>query len=71
MRLKRRLIVVVKLFTAGAQCKRDSSFSAKLKFQKHLKNKTACATGANLCRHELLTTERQISAYEVPANGGI
>jgi hypothetical protein len=39
--------------------------------QKHSENKTACATGANLCRQELLTTERQISAYEDPANGDI
>src|ERR1044072_4275997 len=68
MRLKRRLIVVVRLFTDRAQCKPGSSFSAKLKCQKHLKNKTVCATGANLFRRELLTTERQISAYEVPAN---
>jgi hypothetical protein len=43
----------------------------KAEISKHLKNKTVCATGANLCRRELLTTERQISAYEVPANGGI
>jgi hypothetical protein len=50
-----------------------------LKRRNHLKNKASCATGANLCRHELPTTElkvisaaeRQASAYEDAANGGI
>src|SRR5829696_3439194 len=60
MRLKRRLMIVVRLLTDGAQCKPGASFSAKLQLKKTPKNYAACSTGANLCRHELLTTERSI-----------
>jgi len=61
MRLKRRLIVVVRLVTGGVQCKPGALISANLKFKEHLKNKASCATGAILCRHELLTTELKVS----------
>jgi hypothetical protein len=60
MRLKRRLMVVLRLITDVAQCKPGASFLQNCNSKKRPKNHTSCATGANLCRHELLTTERSI-----------
>jgi hypothetical protein len=60
MRPKRRLIVVVRLITGSAQCKPGALISENLKFKEHLKNKVSCATGAILCRQELLTTESKV-----------
>src|SRR5678815_1361228 len=57
MRLKRRLMVVVRLVTDGAECKHGASFPRGCDSRKHQKNSASCATGANLCRQELLTSE--------------
>src|SRR5215212_5016918 len=58
MRLKRRLMVVVRLVTDGAQCKPGASFKQSCNSQKHLKNQVSFSTGANMFRHEVLTSER-------------
>src|SRR5262245_55873600 len=73
MRLKRRLMVVVRLVTDGAQCKPGASFPQSSNSNKHSENPVSCLTAANLCRHELPTCERarHISAYEDAGNGGI
>jgi hypothetical protein len=66
MRLKRRLMVAVRLVTDGAECKPDASFPQICNSKKHLKSEASYSTGANMFRHELLTTERSnfLSSYE-------